>query len=373
MNSPKYRGLLSLLGILLLSLLLAEGLLRLRSWLVPESTVRNFEAFLSPAFMRVWPDGSVRYEPNAQVRIATVINDEVVFDQRYPSNDFGLFDSVDYGAAVWPEPRIAVAGDSYTAGQGSPPWFPAFREQLAAGSKPISVFNLGLSGAGVMQVRDLSLALRPKLDFQKVVVPVICDDFRRRRWAPTRDPERWHLCLRSRYDAGQCDPPDRSFGIIVPDSTPALELPSWLNKASNAATSVAPDLPWHRRAFHELRQRSELVNLANKVRTAPTVRLALQELEQENLQALVELGEQFGNRNVHVLWFAPDPPDAGTFEHCDSLRERTAKLPIVHADLRAACNITRQDQYPIDLHLNPAGYVKFQACLVDYFQKISSK
>lgn len=373
MKSSKHHALLPLLGILLLSLLLAEALLRLRTWLMPESTVRNFEAFLSPAFMRVWPDGSVRYEPNAQVRIATVINDQVVFDQRYASNDFGLFDSLDYGATSWPEPRIALAGDSYTAGQGSPAWFPAFREQLAAGLEPISVFNLGLSGAGVMQVGDLTLALNPKLDFQKVVIPVICDDFRRRRWAPMRDVERWHLCLRSRYDAGQCDPPDRSFGIIVPNSTPASALPGWLSKAGNAATNVAQDLPWYRHAFHALRQRSRLVNLANNVRTAPAARRALQDLEQDNLRALVELGQRFGNSNVHVLWFAPDPPDAGTFEHCDSLRERTAKLPIVHADLRAACNVTRQDQHPIDLHLNPDGYLKLQACLTSYLRKMSLK
>lgn len=326
----------------------------------------SFEAYLSADFMQVFADGSVRYAPNRQIRIATRLDDRVLYDQRYPTNSLGLVDTVEYLPRA-PQPRIAVLGDSFTVGQGAAPWFPQFRERLAEGQPQVTAYNLGLSGAGVMQMADLYRALAPQLAPDAILMPLICDDFHRRRWAPVRDATRWHLCARERYDRNDCAQPDRSFGFIVADG----QLPSaGVDAAAGANSAVAldPTLPWPRYAFHWLRQRSHLLNRLNQLRLQGAEQRALDALEEQNIAALAALKRQVGPARLHLVHFDVEH-DPRTTPRCDRLRARLAAQGLELADLRVECALTSTDRIPVDAHYTAAGYAKLSACLQRYVRQ----
>lgn len=122
------------------------------------------------------------YEPNKRIESTTYyyVNGSWVAEYHYffQTNNLGLVQTTPIQPLL---PSMLILGDSFTEGQGAPPWFEHFRESLI--SKDIQLINGGLIGTGFQQWKLLHDHLKEKgINVTKLVVIFISHDYLRSVW-----------------------------------------------------------------------------------------------------------------------------------------------------------------------------------------------
>lgn len=353
-----------LAGALLFSFALAELLVR---WLTPaaQPDTRAMYVWSSPV-MRYWPDGSVRMGITGDLRMAAIAQGKAVYDDVHCVNRQGFLDCIDYADISAPV-RVAFAGDSVMAGQGAPPWFPGLREQNKATSD-VALFNLGIPGAGVQQYVDLARRTQKEFGWTHVVLPVFCDNFRRRPWVPLERDQLLWFCPRQDFDPLRgCSGSEHPVGAIaglqatLPELIGAAgHLRSVLNQGSAPGRPIAP-APGFKGAARQLISYSAVLQALNRARAGVHQRTLLRDLELDNIRAARELSAELGDQRVELWWWSPDTelPDAEA--SCRTLKESLRAEPYFR-DIAGSCALDLTDVHAADPHVNPAGYRKITSC-----------
>lgn len=133
-------------------------------------------------------DGFFKYFPNKEIRSTTLyskttpksIDDLVIaYDYLIHTNNVGLVMQKD----LFPQERVIfVIGDSFTEGQGAPPWFYDLEKSYDIAN--IKIVNLGIIGTGPQQWENLASSIKKelRLDVIATIVNIIPDDIRREVW-----------------------------------------------------------------------------------------------------------------------------------------------------------------------------------------------
>ncbi len=138
----------------------------------------------------------VHYVPRQTIREVGIYNGQVEYDMHYKTNNLGLIDNIDYpenipdGKSI----RMAVVGDSFTAGNGGFSWVPALRDYLENQSSSVAVYNLGVLGSGIETFEKNIRYFDQQLSFTDLVFIVISDDFFRLWWRPLTREDGIRLC-----------------------------------------------------------------------------------------------------------------------------------------------------------------------------------
>lgn len=118
------------------------------------------------------------YSPNATIKSSTYYNikNEWILEYEYlfRTNNLGLVQSNDVRGDV---PSILLLGDSYTEGQGSPPWFELLNKNLKSDGQ--QYVNGGLLATGPSQWLGLHNELSKKIKIKKIVAIGISPDYSR--------------------------------------------------------------------------------------------------------------------------------------------------------------------------------------------------
>ncbi|WLT38050.1 SGNH/GDSL hydrolase family protein [Synechocystis sp. B12] len=163
-----------ILASIVLSLVIAEIALRLTG-IGKYSLYDRILFFTKPSLVRT-EDKTVRYEPRTKIRSVAIYGDEVDYDIVYGTNNLGFVDDVDYNFDSAPGKKVVFVGDSFTAGDGgNKSWISQLRRRL---DRPeISLYNLGITGAGVKQFQQLLTSVKDEAHFDEINIMVIGNDF----------------------------------------------------------------------------------------------------------------------------------------------------------------------------------------------------
>lgn len=150
-------------------------------------------------------DGFFVYGPNNIVESTTFyhIDDEWVkeYDYIIPTNNLGLVQTT---PTITDKDSLLILGDSFTEGQGSFPWFEAFRDSFS--SPELQLINGGVFGTGFRQWEMLHDNLIDKgVAISRLVVVFISDDAGRTTWML---PEHTLTCLKNYKD---CKGPENFY------------------------------------------------------------------------------------------------------------------------------------------------------------------
>jgi hypothetical protein len=300
------------------------------------------------------------YVPHSELRNLTVFfsdrDFEIEYDYRFHSNNLGLVQETD----IIPEREsVLLLGDSFTEGQGGPPWFRQISPEIEKlGYQPI---NGGLMGTGFQQWVNLGRYLAAKhIRIHKIIVPFISDDYHRPVWNFT---EANFQCLSSLADCHV----DESYYYRLP---PQEQLSSWVDKIRTARVPMAKQV-WARAAallpasfhvYHYFKQRVGNPALARLERAEPQSRAAIGELI-----------KRFGAENV-LFVHLPQREEINNGPSGLGLKARQAidEAGGKWLDGFAMCRLTEKDYYVNDAHPNAAGYRKIASCITEVIEQAIS-
>ncbi len=324
----------------------------------PPASVERALFFSEPSW-RVWPDGTIRYAPNAAIRTAALYGGRVEYDVEFETNDFGLVDSRDYGPDVGaPSPgrtRVALVGDSFTAGfHGGAPWLPPLAARLADRPDGPVLYNLGVGATGVVQFADLAVALDDALDFDRVILLGITSDLHRPAFRPLFEHDRIHLC-RMEWSGEECIARDQPLFVIARDA-PIDQLRAWAEGRARPPPS-RPGMDWRGRLARASQVGARLLG-ASAVLTSVDRR----PLPDSARGSLGRLAARFAGRPIE-WWHIPQKHEVMRRRlDLDPSAEMRA-LGIGHRSLLERCPWRTRDFHAVDAHLDAGGYERFSACV----------
>lgn len=350
--------------------LLALGLVELMlRWLPkpqPTPTTPMIYLLSQPSLVR-HDDGSVRGVPGSTLRYGAATPLGLIYDALYPVNAQGLFDSADYA----PDPDrtdLVLLGDSTLMGQGAAPWFPGLRTELA--DHGIAARNLGIFGAGLLQMDTLLTVLKDELQPEAIAVLAICNDFHRRPFVPVDDRLGTRLCLADQVIDGDCADGGRRIALNwTLDEHPregVARVAQYFERPARTIAQPASSASGMRALYHRMRANSALVQRLDALRLQRAYARSIDELESQSLGRLKQWVDDYGADRVRLIWYSPEVNwlQAVDAARCERLIERSAQMAPV-LDLRAACGLTQADLHVHDPHLNAAGYQKLHRCVAD--------
>ncbi len=172
--------------LLIISLIISFAVCEIIVRLIDPGAQKDRVLFFSSKAFEETPHGVV-FEANKRIRTLTVYGNKVEYDITFNTNNYGFVDDIDYGNIHDEDYRkrnIAFVGDSFTAGyHGGKPWIPLLRKKLAENSK-YNIYNLGVSGTGVIHFCDLLKNIKNNLYFTDIFILALSSDFTRPHWTP---------------------------------------------------------------------------------------------------------------------------------------------------------------------------------------------
>lgn len=180
MNSNWIKNLLLVIITTFITLAIAEVFLRytMENALYPKSSARKLYYSKHPFVIE--DNAAVHYTPNSLIRSIAVYYNEVEYDTKHHSNNFGFLSDVDYYKDT-NKKGILFLGDSFTAGVGSTsPWIPLLDKKYPN----INLYSLGATGTGIENFYRTYEAFESKLNYDTIVIMAISDDMTRPLWKP---------------------------------------------------------------------------------------------------------------------------------------------------------------------------------------------
>jgi hypothetical protein len=349
----------------LLALLTLEGIARLLPRPYYDWDFRHMFYSLNPVARHAdhWT-----YTPRQTVRIITAYQfpcqpPRIEYDTRYHINNRGLVQERDV------DPRrdtVVVLGDSFTEGQGAPPWFYDFETAADAILPPQwQVINYGFQGWGMLHWRNVVINHGDELRIKKAVFMVISDDWMRgyHQWndadmACFADPARctkdnpWHSVP---LNAGQ---------ELILERTRAL---SAERHGTSLNACLSGFLQQHSRAYRLYKHYTKMAR--NDVKAFLAAR---QSTYAKTTQLAAEVLERLGPSQVaFVLIAMRDEADQNQYNAATQALFK--ELEGIKAEHVQRCMLDSDDFHKIDGHPNAGGYAKIRACAAAALQVLFAK
>ena len=331
---------------LLVSLLLAEGALRI---FAPDLGRPDNRLLLTTEAPSRDDLGAIRYAPHRSIRSVLMYGDEIEVDARYRTNDFGVFDHVDYLPAAKAGKRYAFVGDSYAAGvEGARRWIPALRE-----THGIEAYALGIGGTGV---HDFELMLRSasrQLHFTDVVYVAITDDFYRTLWRLVMSEEDIRLCADTESDQDCARRTPAAYWMRI-DSSPA--------ELVVRAREIHAKLASKRSAASNLLRNSRVLHLATFVAATQIFHARRRPMLAESLASLKRVRQAYPAARIRFI-HVPDRHETARGKYELDPAPLLAGSGIEYMPVLGTCAWSMERYFPRDNHPSPAGYEALRRCV----------
>jgi hypothetical protein len=339
---------------LLVGFVMAELLVRL---IVPVTRAPANLLMYNSAPFRIDSLGALRYVPNQAIQSAMVFHDEVVFEDRFATNNLGFVDHEDYAAGgrdVSATRRVLLVGDSFTSGMGGgEPWVPKLRESLGG---DVYAYNLGVIGAGVQHFEKLIKSFAREIAFTDIVLLPITNDFYRPLWMPVTEGNKIRFCT-ERERATCSEKPVVSWVIDYRESTEIVPRVRRLRQQEEPEGRGFG--PWTERSGSHLLIRISRF-LDARTRRGPDPRAL-----EKSLEILADLRAAFPETPIVVAHF-PEQVEVSTGQYSVDLRQRVEDLGIRYFPLLTECSWSLSMYYQKEGHPNARGYENVSRCLADH-------
>jgi len=151
---------------------------------------------------------ATHYKPNIPLRSITVYYNEIEYDTKHHTNNFGFINDVDYKKEN--KSGVIFLGDSFTAGVGSNrPWLPMLDKKYS----DINLYSMGVTGTGQENFYRLFDHYQDALNYDTIVIMSISDDLRRPLWYPVNQ-NGWLYFCRDREVTKECKHSKKIAGLI---------------------------------------------------------------------------------------------------------------------------------------------------------------
>jgi lysophospholipase L1-like esterase len=307
-------------------------------------------AFLSD-FYQANSDGVFTWPPDRKIRYAKMHGDRVEFDVFFRSNDLGLVDDEDYAGPPHSSRRVALVGDSFTAGyHGGRPWVLALRERMAG--EDVALYNLGIGGAGFIQFENLLESAFEKVQFTDVVLLVISDDLLRPPWYLDVERDRARFCLES-WAPWLCRLKPPYFHRIDLEADPAEWVAGRLDPPSAVRGSALVSL------FMQVMRASERTDEERRNRIAA------------NERALSSIVRTYGSERVFVVHLPMrNEVVRGSYDdYARNLPDFVGDLGVDYFSALGECDWNARMFFEHDTHPNARGYTRVISCVEGYLRE----
>jgi lysophospholipase L1-like esterase len=361
-----------ILATLILCLILSEIAIRLL-FSRPEYTNRFL--FWSSPHLVLDEHGAVRYLADETVRKISMYGNKIEYDFVYHTNNMGLVDTIDYEvsrAGHEADYRIALVGDSITAGSGGRGWIPVLREEIDAEYNGVELYNLGVSGAGIEHFYKLLKSVSSAIQFTDIVLIAISNDFQRPMWRPLTTPTEVRFCPFEESDE-VCRKRLPVARVVDVDITAAqlVELSDKLitERAERDATEKSNE------AFTltGLMRNSRLFDLAYSIyhemplfsagernqRVSPALKHFV---INNNIEKLREIRRQFPATNIYLIQL-PERHEVLAGRYDRDIREQVEQMGVAFFPALHQCSWSVDMYHPHDLHPNNKGYENITQCV----------
>lgn len=356
---------------LLVFAVIAELVLRQTS-IASFSLNRGFLFSSQPSMISVG-DQAVKYTPNTAIREVAVFGTHIEYDITSQSNDFGVFDSVDY----FPQPNnklnIAYLGDSFTAGSGgNKPWVSSLRESVQRSD--LNFYNLGVSGTGLQHFEKLLKHAQQKLDIDVVNIMLITDDFFRPLWYPHTADAGVYFC-HAQASVKQCTKVDPKMFRIRADETHEKILERTQEQYEYRDIDKDSNRVFHQRlrlfnlfcqaAFNATKSLESLQSISKtcpQLRLYYTLKYKRDALYAQSLDTLQKLSENFPEIEFKVFHM-PQKSEVYGGEYSLELADEVKKAGFEYFSLLDLCDWDLSMFHVNDGHPNDSGYLKISECM----------
>lgn len=317
----------------------------------PELVAPPMNRALLSDFYRANSDGVFTWPPDRQIRYARMHGARVEFDVVFHSNDLGLVDDEDYAGPPGGDLRIALVGDSFTAGyHGGRPWVPILRERMAG--EDVALFNLGIGGAGFIQFEQLLESVSKKVHFTDIVLLVISDDLLRPSWYLDVEDDEARFCPES-WAPWLCRLKPPYFHRIDLESDPAEWFATKLDAPSAVRGSALLSL------FMHVMRASERTDEEREERIAA------------NERALSSIVRTHGSERIFLVQLPMrNEVVRGSYEtYAWNLPDLAAELGVDYFPALRECDWSARMFFEHDTHPNASGYTRVASCVEGYLRE----
>lgn len=329
------------------ALLVVEALGRWFSdW--PEATFKRVQ-FMSKDTFRLTNSMVVTYSPDRTLRVVAVYGDATEFDVKMRTNNLGYLDTVDYPIYNTNQsiPRIAIVGDSFTAGfHGGDPWVIQLRQSLSDG---LEIYNLGIGATGIPQFVDRIIDFSGEFEIDHIYIVTISHDFFRFRWRPIEYDGRLYFCeIKTNLD--DCLRHKSRIVLIGQDDKEA-NFVDWAEALypSEGAVSIGSYLSRNTYLGMMLAGNTNSLTFPKKVPRA-------------TVDSLDKLSGRFGAERITVM-HVPQKEEAAAGKYFFDAKEFLQRWDFTYVNGLHACAFKKQDYFRRDPHLNSEGYKKLLNCV----------
>jgi lysophospholipase L1-like esterase len=309
----------------------------------------NSWALLSD-FYEANSDGVFTWPADRRIRYIRVHGERVEFDVSFHSNDLGLVDHVDYAEPSADERRIALVGDSFTAGyHGGRPWVPELRDRMAG--EGVALYNLGIGGAGFVQFERLLASASKSVRFTDVVLVVISDDLLRPAWYFDVERSEARFCVES-WPPWFCRLKPPYFHRIGLDGDPAEWLARRGGEPSAAPGSALASLLLH------------VIRASERTDAERAKRIALNE------RAIASIVRAYGRDRVFVIHLpVRGEVVRGSYDaYAQGLGDLVRGLGVDYFPALSECAWRAGMFFEHDSHPNRSGYTRVASCVAGYLR-----
>lgn len=344
------------LATILLSLLGIEAVMRYSTPAPVDQWDHRLMFFSEGSVFNNLPWGGFVYQPRARIRSETYyITDvdipRIVKEYSYEirTNSSGLVQSADIDPS---RPAIIFLGDSFTEGQGAPPWFYQLERRWPKTSR-YQPINGGILGTGFESWERLYRDVATKTDVKKAVIIFISDDWYRAVWQITdRDLE----CIRS---AARCTGSNFFFGLPANPAEAGVQIKRMAKERGDALAEQMSGL----NAFKASAiYRSLLVPASRWWSHSDGAESEARFKASED--SLLALAARLGRRNL-LLIHLPEKHElnGGPDSSGRRGREFIRRNGLPFADGFKECGLKMTDYHQRDGHPNSVGYDKIRRCI----------
>ncbi|MEI8251798.1 MAG: hypothetical protein WCF98_11560 [Synechococcus sp. ELA057] len=349
-------------------ILLAD--LTLKVLQLPRNSARTM--LLAGSSLHSDPSGYRRYESHRQLEQTAVYGTSIAYRYRYSSNNLGLISTPD----IQPGQHInlAIAGDSFSEGQGGYPWvIPLQREWLQRNG--LRSINYAIAGSGFGDFAATARVARQQHRADKVLILFIEHD----AYRPYQLMGSNQAC--SFYSNGILDhllgPFTCNLYGIVWHHVPAGLTDQQVIRASLARQNYGVFPALNALLLQISQQISQKMSPSvSRPNTASAPRGGAQDsaplrygpLPQASIEAIQTITRLYGRDHVLMVQL-PDQPGAasaankGSRLHFQRVLHQATGLTVL--DLASSCRLSQGDFHQLDSHPNSKGYAKLASCVRD--------
>jgi len=302
--------------------------------------------------------GGFVYDHNARIHSLTYYITELAepkiakeYEYDIITNSSGLVQLNDIEVS---KSSILFLGNSYTEGQGAPPWFYKFESHWPRDSS-YQVINGGIQGTGIEAWEQLYKNISSGANISKLVVIFISDDWTRSVWQIS---EQWLECLRF---AARCDGSDVFLGL--PDDPTEAE--AQIVRISRARVGYLAGRKKSLNILESSEIYKQLVKPAFELWRPPS-----QPQFEKNAGAALRLANVLGRQNV---LFVHMPQKDELSSGPNPLGRRAVNFirqnGLLFVNGFEKCPLTIVDFHQHDGHPNADGYAKMEKCIDEFVKK----